>query len=207
MSIRETLQENIWEVFIGVVGILAIVFHDWLGVYWVLVLVVSVVAIIAGVLSHSTRWFPFVTFISGAALAGLIVGGVLISNFEVRASVSDRVSVDGSSTALTGGEAGNVEEVLPPTWLGEDQAVTVAEGAVIIACTYIYETLEAAALKVSPISELSSYPFMSVGEIFEFSGGGRRFYLALLDVVEGRILISVAAVPESAHSTDSRTDD
>ena len=56
---RRQLFDKFWEVFIGVIGILMAIL---LNNSWKYFLVIVLFGVIAGIITHNTKWFPWFNF-------------------------------------------------------------------------------------------------------------------------------------------------
>jgi len=198
---------------VGIVAILAVVLHEYLGGFWVLVLTVCIVAFLAGLFFRKSRWLPLLTFATGCVLSGLVVGGVVSENC---ARQIEGIEIEHCSTPVAlptytsmpiytpslihtpfptpTTKPGESRIVLPETQIKIGEAFTFA-GKVTITCKHIDPSRNSARIDLYPIGgswkEFTTY----VGRNEYFQAFGEDYYLTILMVEENSIKVTITHVP------------
>jgi len=207
--LEESLKASIWEVAMAVVALLATLFKEYLGTFWVLVLVISVIAAIAGLLLRRTRWFPLFAFVIGSTLGGVIIWGIASGVRDGHMDSLRPAVPTAEPVATPTAEPGTTQLVLREVLIGEGRYLSVLDDKVYIFCESLEyfprsPEQESATILLRLPNRSEVRASLKLGEKMYFPVFDDTYYLTLLDIIRDQAKISITYVtPELLTPTST----
>jgi hypothetical protein len=186
-SAKNQLHDKVWEIFLGVIAILFGL--SFIGSFGIFILLVVLIGFPLAVITHNTKFFPFVTLLIGTAL-GIVLGGALFPSGLT-------IPLPPGPTA----EASNAYRVIDPEqWLDLNQRVGILEDAATIQCTYTYTEIGWADCEITQLGRSGEKVTLTIKKDHLVTINGRLYSIILLSVSSNRVKIKTVYIPPSAYT-------